>query len=396
VHVARDCAGGRTLLTLTQDRFAIHDPHPAPLVWTIPVQIGAPGQAATDLLLTGGPVTARFNGCGMLKVNFGENGYYRTQYDAASLTLLRAGFATLGPADRANLLGDQFALFVAGRAPLADYLNLAAGLRDETDEAVWHDTIDHLTTLDDLLRGNAIRPAFQVFARGLLAPRLAALGWTPRPGERFVDSILRPRLIQALGELDDPGVTATATQMFAAFQKNPSSLPADLRTPVMTIVGLHADPATWQTLRRLGEAAPDTEEKMRYFDAMAAAPGPELLAANIAFATQGAIPNGRTLEFLQMGAENSADPNGFLAAVLPKIDPIIKLQGPLVDGYSMQSITRNASDPKLAAAILKDASVGRTSGARLDAKKAVDVMATNAGLQARAGTGVADWLKARS
>ncbi len=52
-----------------------------------------------------------------LKVNLGEDGYYRTQYDAASLR--GADQANSGsPADRANLLGDQFALFQAGRAPL--------------------------------------------------------------------------------------------------------------------------------------------------------------------------------------------------------------------------------------------------------------------------------------
>ena len=42
VHVARACTGGQMLLTLTQDRFAIHDAHPAPMHWIIPVTSAPP------------------------------------------------------------------------------------------------------------------------------------------------------------------------------------------------------------------------------------------------------------------------------------------------------------------------------------------------------------------
>jgi aminopeptidase N len=397
VHFARACAAGETTITLTQDRFTIHDPRAAKLVWIIPVGIGAPAKPVRNILLTAQPTTERFPGCGaMLKANFGENGYYRTQYDPASLALLRGGFFTLGPADRANLLGDEFALFLAGRASLDDYLNLVAGLQGkESDVAVWQDTIDHLETLDNVLRGSPARPAFEVFARNLLRPRLQTLGWTQMPGESFLDTLLRPRLIAALGQLGDPATIAQAERLFAGFQKDPDTLPADLRDPVTKIVGLHADAATWSALRQLGEAAPDTEEKMRYFDAMAAAQDPALVQRNIAFATAGAIPVARINEFLTEAAADSDDPNGFLQEILPKMDPIIKLQGPVGDGYNMQMISINASDPALAAAILAQPSTQATSAAKLDAKKAADGIATNAQLRARAEPAVTAWLKGR-
>ena len=90
VHVARNCTGGKGTITLTQDRYTIHDPHPAPLTWKIPVTLGAPGVPTQRLLLTGAPATMALPACDTpFKANLGEDGYYRTQYDAASLAALR-------------------------------------------------------------------------------------------------------------------------------------------------------------------------------------------------------------------------------------------------------------------------------------------------------------------
>jgi hypothetical protein len=95
-----------------------------------------------------------------LKANFGEDGYYRTQYDAASLVPLTAHFAEFGAADRANLLGDQFAMFQANRAPLSAYLDMLPALKGETNIAVWEDTLSHLNAPGwRWLRGTPVRAA---------------------------------------------------------------------------------------------------------------------------------------------------------------------------------------------------------------------------------------------
>ena len=132
VHVARSCTGGQGQVTLTQDRFTIHDPHPKALTWTIPVTLGAPGGEAQRVLLTDQPAVVKLASCtAPVKLNLGENGYYRTQYDAASLKALQGVFPKMSAADKANLLGDQFALFVANRSTLADYLGLLPAMRNE-------------------------------------------------------------------------------------------------------------------------------------------------------------------------------------------------------------------------------------------------------------------------
>ncbi len=395
VHVARVCAGGHTTLTLSEDRFVIHDPEPAKLVWQVPLTLGGPGEPTRRMLLGGTPQTQDVTGCDrLIKLNLGEVGYYRTEYDAVSLRLLKTGFAGLEASDQANLLGDQYALFEAGRAPLSDYLDFAAvlGTTDVTSVAVWEDTIAHLLRTDALLRGDPSRPGFRDFARGLLAPQLRRLGWDSAGGS-FTDTILRPQLVAALGELEDPEVTAEAQRRFAARKTRP--LVPELLDPVTRIVGMHADLTTWEELRASGEAAPGTEEKLRYFGAMAAAHDPDLMRRNIEFATSGAVPAGRILSFLSMISRRADDPDGFLRAALPRMDPVRRMLGPLGAGTAMQQISGGASDPVLASAILAAPAAKLSVGASLDARKAAGRMASDAALRMQAASQVAAWLKAR-
>ncbi len=395
VQVSRACVDGRTALTLTQDRFTVNDPSPAALAWRIPVTIGSPGGDPQKMILAGTAMQS-FDGCGQpLKANLGEDGYYRTQYDAASLALLKASFATLGATDQADLLGDQFALFRAGRAGLGDYLDLLTALQGAhvTSNAVWTDTIDHLLDIDALLRGDAGRPAFRTFANALLASELTRLGWDAKPGESFLDALLRPALVAALGKMEDPAVTAEAKARFAAFQGDGHAVAPALLDPVTRIVGMQADLATWQALRGLGEAAPGTEEKLRYFGAMAAAHDPALMQRNIAFATSGAVPRGRILQFLNMAATRGDDPDAFLRAALPQLGPVRDALGPTGESYMMGAVSSGASDPALAAAILADPATKKSRGATLDAAKAADLMATTAALRGRTATEAAAWLQ---
>ena len=396
VDAARSCEHGATTLTLTQGRFTIHDPHPAALAWRIPVVVGGPGVAAQKLLLGTTPAVLHFADCTALKVNLGENGYYRTRYDAASLSALKAAFGTLDATDRANLLGDQFALFEGGVAPLAGYLDLLAGLSAERERsfAVWQDTLTHLRRLDVLERGSASRPAFRAFARSLLNPQLTRLGWTPRQGESFLDTLLRPSLITALGSFDDPAVTAEARRRFAAWRKHPASLPPSLLDPVTLITGMHADAATYTTLGRLIRAAPDTEQKQRYFAALAASRNPALVARSVQIAYSGAIPNGRIVMALAAVASGSDDPDSVWKLVQPNQAQIGVRLTPMSKAALLPAIARQSIDPAIARALLADPAAHASTGARIEAAKAVDAIATNIEIRDRAQPAIAAWLAA--
>jgi aminopeptidase N len=396
VQVARRDLGGQCEMTLTQSRFTINDPHPAPLSWTIPVSIAMPGRAPRRLLLGPAPVILALGDCAMpVKLNFGENGYYRTQYDAASLAALARILPKLDVSDRANLLGDQFALFVADRAKLADYLNLLPALGDERDAAVWSDTLSHLRRLDRALAGSPLRARFAAFAAGLIRPELARLGWEAKPGEPFPDSLLRPDLIAALGQFQDGDTIAEARQRFAAFVQNPSLLAPDLRRPVLDIVGHTADQTTYDALKRLGMQAPGTEEKLRYFMAMAAAADPALIAETVAFADAGEVPNGRVAAFLEAASRDSENAELVYRLVAP-MEAKLAARMPQAGFGSTPLIAAadGSSDPATARAILAAPSSNASSGTKILAARLADRIMSAAALRARTVDQLGRWLPA--
>ncbi|CAP55410.1 M1 family metallopeptidase [Gluconacetobacter diazotrophicus] len=402
VTVARRCEAGKTTLSLTEGRFAISDPHPLPARWNIPVTVGGPGIAAQRTILTPDhAATLTFDGCdAALKANLGENGYYRTQYDTASLAALKTAFAKLGAADRANLLGDQFALFQAGLAPLSAWLDLVAALpaTHEDNIAVWSDTIAHLKELDAMERGSPSRPAFRAFARALLGPQLARLGWTPRPGESFLDSLLRPSVIATLGQFDDAAVVAEAQSRFAAYRKDPASLPPSLVAPVTWIVGRHADAATYATLAQMLRAAGNTEDKLRYFDALAASSDPALIRQTVQIAYSGVIPNGRVARALAVIAARGDDPDlVFKLVQAPETQKQIRSHlAPWSQSALLPAIAGHSVNPAIAKALMADPSVTESTGATIEAKKAVDLIAANADIAGRAQAALTPWLAALS
>lgn len=397
VSIARACTGGATTLTLSQARFTIHDPNPMPLTWHIPVTVGGPGVATQTVLLTTAPVTLHFAGCdAALKANLGEAGYYRVRYDDASLSALKTAFPTLSATDRVNLLGDQFALFEAGTSPLAGYLDIAATLSSGKDQsvAVWQDTIAHLQRLDVLMRGSPSRPAFRAFARSLLAPQFARLGWEPRAGESFLDTLLRPTLIVALGRFDDQAVIVEAQHRFGAYLKDASSLPPSLLDPVTLLVGLHADDATAKILEQRLRSAPDTEQKIRYFTALAGSRDPGRIASTVRLAYSGVIPNGRVVQAIGIITMDSDNPDAVWAAVLPNQAPIRARLAPWSQTELLPAAARSATNPAIAQALLADPASSASSGAKSEAAKASDAIAGNIVLRDRTQPAIAAWLAA--
>jgi aminopeptidase N len=395
VHINRSCSSGHATITLTQDRFTINDPHAAKLSWTIPVTLGAPGTAPQHELLSTSPATLALPGCeAPIKANLGEDGYYRTQYDAASLKALQQVFPTLAPVDRANLLGDQFALFVANRATLADYLDLLPAMKTETNIAVWQDTLSHLSRLDSTLEGSPEQAAFDGYAIALVKPEYDRLGWDPKPGETFLNSLLRPIVIADLGRFGDKDVIAEANKRFAAFLKDPASLPPALRQPVLDIVGHHADQATYDTLKKLGTAATSTEEKLRYFAAMASATDPALMKQTVAFATSGAVPNGRITMMIYQASSSSGKADLLYKMVEPHEAEFAARMPPDGLGPSVLiAAAAGSSNPDTAKMVLAAKSSQGSRGAQIWAHRVAGMIAINAELRARTAPVVAAWLK---
>ncbi len=284
VTVKTDCVDGKQTVSLEQERFTVQDPHAKPLLWEIPIALTnvARADAAMRVLLPGKTESVHFGDCdGVVKANAGDVGYYRVLYAPELLARLEQQITRFPAADRLNLLDDGWAMVEAGRSPATHYLALARSLGHETTYAVWDQIIFTFSLLDGLEQGRLGRAAFQEYARKLLRPQFERLGWEPKAGEPDNDVLLRSRIIGALGHYGDREIIAQAKQRFEEFLAKPETLPADLRVPVMNIVGRYSDRKTYEELHKLARAAKGAEEQQLYYGAMAGALDPELARATL-------------------------------------------------------------------------------------------------------------------
>jgi len=395
VKVATACVGGQTVATLTQDRFTIHDPAAKKLTWSIPVIVGRPDEEATQtLLLDAKPQTVKFTGCDKpVKANMGDGGYYRTQYAEADLKALSAAYKTLAPADRVNLLGDVWAMAEAGRETPDRFLDLTKQLTGETELVVWTQVLGSLREIDALERGSPDRAAYRAYARGLLAPVLARVGWDAKPGEAPDVVLLRSSLIRTLGRFEDPAVVAEAKKRFAAFLTDPASLPPSLQDAVLTVVGYTADKKTYDTLRRLGRDASGTETRLRYYHALGGAHDPALIAETVDITQTDEISAGRVNRFIGAAAAASDNPDLVWKLFLPKRKAVAAKLTPMQANELLPSIAGASNDPAIAAELknLPDSNI--SSGAKHDADKAVEDISFKSDFRARLLPSIGSWLK---
>ena len=400
IGVTTSCVKGNAVVTLRQDRFVINSPYAEKRIWQVPVTVGQVGNAAPaqTVLVDDKPVSINLAGCAApVKANFGNVGYYRVQYDTAGLKALSDRFGQLAAADRVNLLSDSWALVLAERAEPATYLDLTKLLAGEPELVVWKNVIEALRAIDNLQRGAAGRDAFRAYARGLLQPVLNRLGWDPKADEGPEAPQLRTLVIMTLGRLGDTGVIAEAKRRFAFFLKDPATLHKELREPVATVVGYHADRTAYEELRRRASQALGLEEKLLFYYALAGAGDPALIDETVKIARDDEkLPKGRVIMFLSKAATESDNPDRVWEVVFPQAQDIMNR---LTSGHKerLLPLVATASATPSIAFQLKWAKPSRSRpSARYEADKAVEDIEFKADIRERLLPKVDVWIKSNS
>ena len=282
VSAASQCdAAGQRTVTLTQKRFFLRPPTDATVKsghWSVPLQVrvGASGTPSGTLLTQEGQSVPAGSCQEPLSLDAGAIGYYRVQYDPATLAIDTRAFGTLPDLDRLALLDDQWALVQAQDAPLGSYLALVEHMGGDLDARPWEQIIGALGTIEYAERGRPGHAAFAAYARARVKPVAERLGWDSKPGETPDVQSLRRQVIENLGEWGDADIIAEARRRFAAFVKDPASIAPDDRKMVLDVVGLHADAATFAQLHQLAKASTNDADQQRLYLALASAKDPKL------------------------------------------------------------------------------------------------------------------------
>ncbi len=296
VSVTSQCdAAGHRSVQLTQKRFFLRAPADAAAQvghWSVPLQVraGAQGSVQAVLLTRDGQSVAAGTCQEPLSADAGAIGYYRVQYDAATLAANTRAFDTLADGDRIALLDDQWALVQSQAAPLASYLALAENMGSDLDTRPWEQIIDSLGTIEYDERGSAGHDAFAAYARERVKPLAQKLGWDARAGETPDVQTLRRQVIGNLGFWGDADTIAEARRRFAAFVKDPSTLAPDDQSMVLNVVGLTADAATFEQLHGLAKTAKDDSTHRRLYLALATVRDDKLAEQVAAIALSSELP----------------------------------------------------------------------------------------------------------
>ncbi len=211
-------------------------------------------------------------------VNVHSDGYYRVSYPKETLKSL-SGLAQkeLSVPERYSLLSDSFALVEAGKLPCADYLELTAGYKDETDPTVMGLLINHLAQINLFIK-DSDRANFAALVRDRLSGCANRLGWEKKEGESDLTQILRGDVLDALGTIgESQEVISKARQMFEPYCNNPESINPDLNDTIAGVVAYNGTKEDYDTLFKLYKDAKTPEAKLRNLAALAVFRQPELI-----------------------------------------------------------------------------------------------------------------------
>lgn len=407
------CAGDDQRVTLRQERFTIHDqasgsqespsqgpnsqgPSAPPRRWLVPVVRGAIDGETGDTVLLDGSVEFDAGRCGNpVKLNFGDTGYYRVQYEASLRAALTRSIDRFPPADRAGFLGDIWALVEAGRLPPAAFLDLVEQMKGDDSRAVVNQIIGALSYIDHLEWGRPERAAFQAYARTVLRTLFDRVGWDAAPSESADTALLRNRLIGELGDFGDEAIVAAAKRRFAAFVHDPASLPTALRATVTSLAGDRADRAAYDTLLAMARSATNTDERVRYYTAAASARDPALARETLALTLTDELPTtirGRMIHTVAFSGEHRDLAWDFVKA---NYQALAARQGPAFEDSFVAGLLTTFTDAAHAQELAGFAPAHKTSGGRTEAERAYEHIMMNADFAARQLPAADAWVKAR-
>jgi len=387
-------------ITVTEERFTVHQKNPKPLEWKIPivyrdVQPGATTSARVFLLEKKSATLPDVLPSQNVKLNAGDIGYFRVRYDAAHFEKLLASTAQLPEPDKVNLLSDTWALVEADREPISDYFKLVEALRDDNSLPLWEQITATLSYIDLLYLGSNERPAFQAYARSILKPAFDRVGWESKPGEEVAAGLLRVKLIAALGEFADEHVIAGARERFQKFIADPNTLVPDLRPAVLNVVGRYADQKTWDTLHELGLNTKSIEEKGNYYNAMAMALGEDLAKKTLPLSLTDELPTTLATVLVIRIATTGEQPElawDFGQENRERLNAKLPARGVVL---FVPYIMRGFSDPARAAELEAYAQKNLPSGAKSVVAKVAEEIRLKAELKTRVLPEIAKWMAAK-
>jgi len=252
-------SGVGTAAPVRQTRFVNGEHTARPEAWMIPIcfksvgcRVLAPGATTLDI--------PNASGAGAF-ANAGQKGYFRTDYAPNLLSDLFADAETaLTPPERIGLLGDRWALMLAGRAPVGQVLDLALAMKRDPTPPVLEEALLRLATVASTMATGEDRERLQVILRRELTPVYVAMGG-PSKHEGYDHAEIREALFEALGKAGDPMVLAEANQIAGQLLAGEKPSDPNLGDAAVALAAPHGDEAMYDRVLHVVERTSDPDLK---------------------------------------------------------------------------------------------------------------------------------------
>jgi puromycin-sensitive aminopeptidase len=248
-----------------------------PLVWPVPLVFKLPGRTAggarthrallrkakDKVAIPGGKAPSWYYG------NAGESGFYRVAHDPETLPRLAAEpTETLDPVERMGLLGNQWAIVRAGRAPVGSFMDLVAAFGNEPDHEVLEAIAGPLSFVDDQIvdaAGPGTRAEFQEWIWSTFGSSWGKVGWEVRRGESEAHRLRRAALLRLVGVIgEDPAIGTATAERFGRYLRDRSVVEPNLADALVSIVARDGDFALFERIREAVARAATPQERRRF------------------------------------------------------------------------------------------------------------------------------------
>ncbi|KAL9985906.1 hypothetical protein ACROYT_G008359 [Oculina patagonica] len=293
ITVKRD-AYDPTLVHTTQERFLVHPEtrthSDSEYLWVVPLTYVSEVSDQRHVVLTKHQAEQihlhhGVNGNSWFKMNAGQSGFYRVNYERENwdklINQLDTDHQALSGADRAGLLDD--ALNLARSGLLADEVSLLLTpyLKGEREYVPWMSALSNMayfasqfSTYDSVNGSTDYYSTYKRYILYLVDDIANELGWEEAPHDPHLKRYLRATVLHLATEYEDVlpknvrslSHTTKALQLFNGWLYNNEPITPNLRNIIYSIGVKDANEATWNKVfeRFQSETVPSEKRKLMY------------------------------------------------------------------------------------------------------------------------------------
>jgi aminopeptidase N/puromycin-sensitive aminopeptidase len=270
--------------SVAQSRFFLSPPVTPPVQsWTIPVCI-----RGGSCQVVGGTGSVSLP-AGAAVANADAKGFYRSDYDAATLKQLISAAPKLNGAERIGLLGDRYALMRSGQGSVGGYLDLVAALHADPNAQVLEQGLVGATSISTRVATDSQREKVRAWIRDQFGPVYQSLIHDPKAVA--VSAARRAELFQFLGGADDAAVIAEANKITQDYLRGDRSVEPELAANALSVSAWHGDAALYDQVVQFLENTSNPTEKSQALLLLSQFSDPALVTRTMDYAISGKVRN---------------------------------------------------------------------------------------------------------